>query len=144
MRSVFFAHNFPATANQRHLIALTEQWMTDRGIVCNVASQFLPSLGSTLTQIRSAIESSQIVIVLAFQRDSDKLLDSGYKQDSPWVHMEAAMAFQLRKPVYLFQQDNLIPIGIFDTAQTEMPIVRFNISTPDATFLRLLDATVIL
>ena len=142
--SVFYSHNFPATADQRRLVALTEHWLCSRGFLCTTAKAFLASDQPTLAHIRSAIASADQVLVMAFQRDGDALVDAAaavkvYQQTSPWVHMEAAMAFQLGKRVTLFQQNSLAASGVFDLGATGLAVTRFDMAASDSDFMNLLE-----
>lgn len=141
--SVFYSHNFPATADQRRLVAVTEHWIASQGFLCRTARDFLTSDQTTLAHIRAAVASSDQVLVMAFQREGDVLVDAGaavkvYQQSSPWVHMEAAMAFQMGKRVTLFQQNSLVPTGVFDEAATGLAVTRFDMAASDTDFMNLL------
>lgn len=140
MRTVFFSRNFPKSCDQKRLVSATEAWFSDHGIVCQSASTF-DQLRPALVQVKEAIAISQAVLVMAFQREEDEPIGKSYLQSSPWVHMEAAMAFQAGKHLHLFQQNSLSSLGIFDTASTATPVTYFDIAISDTDLRAMLDTT---
>lgn len=143
MGSIFFSHNFPVSAPQRRLIEVTESWISSQGFYCITAKEVNIPQRPVLPKIRSLITSADQIIVMAFFRqrhcgNGNMGTRVAASELSPWVHMEAAMAFQLGKKIHLLKEDKLPAVGIFDEAATAIPILQFSITDTDLTLQRLL------
>lgn len=144
MGSIFFSHNFPISAAQRRLIEVTESWISSKGYHCITVKEVNIPLGPVLPKIRSLIKSADQIIVMAFSRKGhcgNENIGTGVPENelSPWVHMEAVMAYQLGKKIHLLKEDKLPAVGIFDEAATAIPILQFSITYTDSTLQSLLN-----
>lgn len=111
IRSIFLSHTYPDSPEQERNVALLRSWFVGRGVSCSCVGK---AENAPLLKIRNAIAASDAVVAYAMPKPS---LDANCV-NSPWVHMEAAMAIQACKPVAILIDQSLPKVGMFDSKIT--------------------------
>lgn len=109
--SIFLSHTYPDSPEQERNIALLRSWFVGRGVSCSCVGK---AETAPLLKIRNAIADSDAVVAYA-------MVKPGFRTNcanSPWVHMEAAMAIQACKPVAILMDQSLPKVGMFDSKIT--------------------------
>ncbi len=142
-QTVFFSHNFPANALQVSAVSAVQSWLDAHFSTCLFFRPLAPRLPPPMHEIRSCISAADKIVVLAFLRYESRIDDAqGHSRQrghtSAWVHMEAAMAIQIGKPVLLLKQSNIDADGVFDTSLTGIAVHEFDLQPGLADLLNLL------
>jgi hypothetical protein len=140
---VFLSITTPYTPMQEVFLTRVEEHMMRFGLVPKTLRRTEWSFEAPLIPIRRLMARCFGTIVVALVRSvvQKGVLKPGGSGESPiksrylatpWIQLEAAMAFQLGQPLFVLKEDVLFPEGILDPASSGLLVQPFSISDEGA------------
>jgi hypothetical protein len=136
--NVFISHPTPFNKNQENFLNLIELELKNHGLNPINLGKNNWNFKSPLKPIKKIMDTCEAAIIIGLERhhsfigyDKENSKDSKelvHKySSSPWIHIEAGMAFQANLPLLILKEDKVFAEGILDPQISDSFIFQFNL-----------------
>jgi hypothetical protein len=136
--NVFISHPTPYNKYQENFLKLIEVELKKHGLNPTNLGKNNWSFKSPLMPIKNIMETCVAAIIIGMERHHSLI---GYEKEhskeskelvhkyssSPWIQIEAGMAFQANLPLLILKEDKVYPEGILDPQISDSFIFQFEL-----------------
>lgn len=136
--NVFISHPSPYNKNQENFLSLIELELKNHGLNPTNLGKNNWNFKSPLKPIKDIMNSCEAAIVIGLERHHSLI---GYEKEhsrdskefihkyssSPWIQIEAGMAYQAGLPILILKEDKVYPEGILDSQISDSFVFKFEL-----------------
>lgn len=151
MTNIFISHPSPFNQQQENFLSLLEAKFKANGLNPVNLGKANWNYTNPLKPIKKIMRDCKGAVIIGLERfhsyigyefeNSEKATEFIHRREStPWIHIEAGMAYQKGLPLLILREENVHPTGILDPLSSEYFIFKFDITAEQNKLSANLDA----